>query len=184
MRPAVSGRGSPGIASFTGYATNEPGGARMRRGTIRLIGWILFIALIDQATGWWARRALAARPIPVWDGHLELHLLFNSGAMLGIGSHYPLLITVVGVVGTVALGIAALCLPRGRWALATMAGGALGNTASRIIFSQVTDFIRVWGYPGIFNLADVALRIGLVWFLTSLVIDHYRPDRHRLDGPT
>ena len=52
--------------------------------------------------------------------------------------------------------------------LALILGGALGNLVDRIIYSKVVDFIDVglgmWRWP-VFNIADSAVSVGLVWFL-------------------
>lgn len=128
------------------------------------------IAALDLGAGFWARHTLAPghtdKIIGRWVG---LHLLYNTGAMLGMGSRVPWLITAVGVVGVVFLTIWAWKSPALEWPLALMAGGAFGNVLSRLIWHRVTDYIMVAGYPGIFNLSDVALRVGVVWLIWDLV---------------
>lgn len=132
--------------------------------------WIVFTAGLDQASGWWARRSLSLQhPRLVWGHLLTLQLLYNRGAMLGLGARHAAIITVVGVVGTLALIGFAVVAPRYRWALATMAGGALGNVVSRLAWGQVTDFLHVAGYPGIFNVADICLRVGAMGLIAQLL---------------
>ena len=50
------------------------------------------------------------------------------------------------------------------WALALVAGGAVGNLIDRIIYSVVTDFV-LWKYKThewpVFNIADVVLVVGV-----------------------
>jgi len=50
------------------------------------------------------------------------------------------------------------------WALALVAGGAVGNLIDRIYFGVVTDFI-LWRYEihewPVFNVADVVLVVGV-----------------------
>ncbi len=98
-----------------------------------------------------------------------LHLLYNRGAMLGVGSSYPGVVLWVGLFVSVGLLSAVFTLSSYRWPLATMTGGAWGNVISRLIYGRVTDFIQVRGYPGIFNLSDVALRVGIVWLVVALL---------------
>lgn len=54
--------------------------------------------------------------------------------------------------------------------LALIFGGAIGNMIDRILFSKVVDFIDVgissYRWP-VFNVADSAVSIGLVWFLIA-----------------
>ena len=50
------------------------------------------------------------------------------------------------------------------WALALVAGGAIGNLIDRIYYGVVTDFV-LWKYKShewpVFNVADVALVAGV-----------------------
>ena len=50
-----------------------------------------------------------------------------------------------------------------------MLGGAAGNLSSRLSQGVVTDFIHVWFWPGIFNLADAFLRVGAVLLAWSVL---------------
>ena len=64
-------------------------------------------------------------------------------------------------------------------ALGILLGGALGNVADRIIHGFVVDFadlhIGNWRPFNIFNLADVAITIGVLLLLFSAVFQHKRP---------
>ncbi len=52
--------------------------------------------------------------------------------------------------------------------LSLIFGGAIGNLIGRVLYSKVVDFIDVglssYRWP-VFNIADSAVFIGLVWFL-------------------
>lgn len=54
--------------------------------------------------------------------------------------------------------------------LALILGGAIGNLIDRVLFSKVVDFIDVgissYRWP-VFNIADSAVSVGLVWFLIA-----------------
>lgn len=147
----------------------------MRKPTTQSFWIVLFlvlpIAALDQVTALWARYHVPQfHEIWLWRPTLGLQLLFNRGAALGLGSHWPLLVTVVGIVGTLVLFYLSLTAKTLRTPLAVMAGGALGNVLSRILFGTVTDFIRIAGWPGIFNLADVAIRLGGVWLVIQVLM--------------
>ncbi|WP_375600321.1 signal peptidase II [Devosia sp. Naph2] len=64
--------------------------------------------------------------------------------------------------------------PLERFAYAAILGGALGNLADRLPDGAVTDFIDLhaggWHFPT-FNLADVAISIGVVLLFVSSVFD-------------
>jgi len=51
-----------------------------------------------------------------------------------------------------------------RYPLSLILGGAIGNLIDRIIFGHVIDFINVRVWP-IFNIADSAITIGIIWLL-------------------
>ncbi len=136
--------------------------------------WIIGVVAIAALDLWTADVASETLPLGTPRrllGHLvRLQLIENRGAMLGLGSTHPVAITALGIFGTVVLALASWRWPRYGSPLALMAGGALGNVMSRLLFGYVVDFIRVVGYPGIFNLADVALRVGVVWLIARLWI--------------
>lgn len=49
------------------------------------------------------------------------------------------------------------------WAL--LMGGTIGNLVDRLMYGYVTDMLKVPLYPAVFNLADVAIRTGIVVML-------------------
>ena len=122
----------------------------------------------DWATKSWAASRLATGVvqwvIKPWFG---LHLISNSGVAFGLGARVPLLWLVVGALAVPALVIAVVYVPRGRIGLALMLGGAAGNLLSRLSSGHVTDFLQVWPWPAVFNVADVALRLGAIWVLVA-----------------
>jgi signal peptidase II len=52
--------------------------------------------------------------------------------------------------------------PVERIAVAVLLGGAVGNLLDRVVNGAVTDWVRVAWYPATFNLADVAIRSGVL----------------------
>jgi signal peptidase II len=54
--------------------------------------------------------------------------------------------------------------------LAFVCGGLLGNLMDRISLGSVVDFIDFHFWP-IFNIADSAICIGIVWLIFSLIIN-------------
>jgi signal peptidase II len=112
-------------------------------------------------------------PVKVIDGFWEWRLSMNPGSAFGLFGALGADITrwLLSAVGFAALGGMVWMLRKSRadqkilhWALAFVAGGAVGNLIDRIWFGQVTDFV-LWRYKThqwpVFNVADVVLVIGV-----------------------
>ncbi|RAL22182.1 signal peptidase II [Lujinxingia litoralis] len=64
------------------------------------------------------------------------------------------------------------------WALALIAGGALGNFIDRVRYGYVTDFI-VWKYTDVyrwptFNVADALICVGVAFMVIEMIRDMLR----------
>jgi signal peptidase II len=152
-----------------------------------IVGGITLVA--DQATKVWARASLPVHPagcsIPddivdhkcvgvpekVIDGVWEWRLSFNPGSAFGLFSSRSgarVFLTVVGIAAVLGmLWMMKKARPDQKalhWALALVAGGAIGNLIDRVYFGVVTDFV-LWRYEKhewpVFNVADVALVAGV-----------------------
>ena len=148
----------------------------------------LLVVGADQASKAWAQGSLRlGHQLTVVHGWLWFRLATNTGATLGLlsGHNWLFAATSLLVVGAVAvlvvrgtvggvLGIAAL---------GAVAGGAVGNLADRVRLGRVIDFIEVRFWPTDFNLADAAIRLGVVLLLLALLIDLRRRSR-RNDAST
>jgi signal peptidase II len=157
------------------------------------IFWVvsLLSLIADQITKIWARAALpvhpsgcavpedmAARqcyglPVTVIEGFWEWRLSMNPGSAFGLFGSLGASFTRVflSVIGIAAVAGMVWMLKKARadqrvlhWALAFVAGGAVGNLIDRIYYSVVTDFV-LWKYKThewpVFNIADVVLVIGV-----------------------
>jgi lipoprotein signal peptidase len=103
-------------------------------------------------------------------------LSFNPGAAFGLFNDTAGSRVFLSIIGLLALALIFYLLRRPEsdsklfvWALAMVAGGAVGNLIDRIFYGVVTDFIWVWLTPGwrlvwpwpAFNIADIALVVGV-----------------------
>ena len=79
--------------------------------------------------------------------------------------------TIIVLLGVIALTIYCILKKKkvSKWlaiALALIVGGALGNLVDRLSFGYVRDFIFVFYntniFPAIFNVADIALVVGVI----------------------
>lgn len=114
-------------------------------------------------------------------GWVWFSLRHNSGATLGLLSGHNQLVgalslVIVGALAIFGLGSAAGGA-MGAVGLGAIIGGALGNLIDRIRMGAVTDFIEVHRWPTDFNLADACIRVGVVVFLLSLLLQGIRRPR-------
>ncbi len=130
----------------------------------------------DQAAKAIARDSLAGRTISLLGGAVRFEYAENTGAFLSLGSSLPRgmrSLLFVGGTGVIVLGLL-VAMARGghggstsaSLGLALLAGGAVGNLIDRVAYDgAVVDFVSV-GLgslrTGIFNLADVAITVGVV----------------------
>jgi signal peptidase II len=111
--------------------------------------------------------------VPVIDGFWEWRLSMNPGSAFGLfGSLGPgftrWFLSAIGIAAVVGMVfMVKKARPDQRvlhWALALVAGGAVGNLIDRVIYSVVTDFV-LWKYKThewpVFNIADVVLVVGV-----------------------
>jgi len=123
----------------------------------------------------------------VISGWLWFRLTSNTGATLGLLRGHNLIFLVVSTLVVVAVAVVVLRGaapgPLGAAALGAVAGGATSNVVDRIRLGGVIDFIEVHLWPTTFNLADAAIRIGVVLLVLALLLDLGRARRARGGGP-
>jgi signal peptidase II len=144
----------------------------------------------DQLTKLWARSALPTDPrgfglpVPVVEGFFDWRLSYNTGSAFGLFSEMSgarIFLTVVALAAVVAIG---WMVQQARddqkaqvWALALLAGGAIGNLIDRVAAGRVTDFI-LWRYHAhewpVFNVADVALCAGVGLIVLDMIREAVR----------
>jgi signal peptidase II len=139
----------------------------------------VLVVVVDQISKAWARGVLSpGREVSVISGWLWYRLITNSGATLGLLQGHNLIfllvsaVVVAAVVMVVLRGAAPGAL--GAIALGAVAGGATSNVIDRLRLGAVVDFIEVHLWPTTFNLADAAIRIGVVLFVLALLLDRAR----------
>jgi len=160
-----------------------------RRAELLLL--IILLIAVDQRTKAIARARLAADS-PRHFGVLTLLYTTNAGAFLSIGSNLPhgLRTTIFDVVVAIALGAAAIVLFRGgvhsrpdEVALALILAGGVGNLIDRLRFAgRVTDFLYLSAgqlHTGVFNVADMAITLGILWLAVSWGAASFRATRRR-----
>ncbi|MBR6737975.1 MAG: signal peptidase II [Clostridia bacterium] len=115
---------------------------------------------------------------------LKFELAYNTGAAFSFLGDFkwaiPLFIafTIIVLLAIIAFFVVTLIKKRkpSKWffiALSLAFSGALGNMIDRIAFSKVRDFIYLFYntdiFPAIFNVADIALVVGLIMVVVYLL---------------
>jgi signal peptidase II len=108
----------------------------------------------------------------VIEGYWDWRLSMNPGSAFGLfSSNQSFARVMLSIVGIAAVAGMLWMLRKARtdqkilhWALALVAGGAVGNLIDRIYYGVVTDFV-LWHYHSkewpVFNIADVVLVVGV-----------------------
>lgn len=130
------------------------------------------VVVADLGSKAWVRR------VPTQTSATGHRWITNTGAAFGLGADHPLAVTVVALLATSAVGYWLLRAthPAERLLAGVVLGGAIGNLLDRVIHGGVTDWLSVPWYPATFNLADVAIRGGL---LAAVTVGIVRRLRHR-----
>lgn len=119
-------------------------------------------------------------PVPILGEVLKFTFVENPGAAFSLGSGTTWIFAIIAAAVSVFIVIFARRIRSIGWAIlfGMLLGGTLGNLTDRLTrepgFGQgyVVDFIQVWGFPAIFNVADIAIvsSMGLFILLTLLGI--------------
>jgi signal peptidase II len=143
----------------------------------RLFWVAAFIGLVaDQVTKFWVMHTFELnQTLPLWQDVFHLTFVTNKGAAFSLFSERGEWLRWLSLI--VSLGLIALALlgPRmNRWeqiGYGCILAGALGNGIDRFLFGEVVDFLdfRLIRFP-VFNLADVAINIGIICLLIAALI--------------
>lgn len=104
---------------------------------------------------------------------LQLHLVKNAGAAFSLGSGSTWIFAIIASVVAVALVVFARRIRSLGWAavFGLLLGGTLGNLNDRLFrepgfgVGHVVDFLQLYAFPAIFNVADVAISAAMVLFI-------------------
>ena len=115
-------------------------------------------------------------PVDVIGRLLQFRYVENPGAAFSLGSGSTWIFAIIAAVVTIFIVIFARRIRSAGWAVlfGMLLGGNLGNLTDRLIrppgfgIGHVIDFLQVYGFPAIFNVADIAIvsSMGLFILLT------------------
>ena len=144
----------------------------------------LLVIILDQAVKFWVSDTLfgtdVVRFIP---GVLSLVNVHNDGAafsfLSGQGARIYFIIATGIFVILVIIALATNFI-RGkfsRWCLVLVAAGGLGNMIDRVIYGYVQDMFKVELFNfAIFNVADVFITLGAIFFALSMFFEKPESD--------
>jgi len=144
-----------------------------KRHAVPFAATVALVAAADQVTKVIVRSSMDLwERIVVVDGLFWLTRISNTGGAFGMlrGKQWLFVGTAVLILLAIAYAVVRLRID-GRWerlALALVAGGAIGNLIDRVAFGGVTDFFDLGWFP-IFNVADIALDVGVAILVVSLL---------------
>ena len=134
--------------------------------------WILLGVFVDQVSKYWAVNALSFFKFKPILGHfVGCQLVYNFGAAYGIFQYQRVFLVGFGSAILVLLLVTKPYFVRSvytRYGYAWLLAGTIGNLIDRIMRGYVVDFFVIHIVP-VFNVADVMIDIGVVFFLLDLV---------------
>ncbi len=138
------------------------------------------ILAVDQATKAWVLTTLGTvegTTRPLIGDWLSLTLIHNTGIAFGmfdVGFSHVFTVTSI-IISLGAMYFYRYHLPGPNFlsqaCLGLIVGGAVGNIIDRVRFGYVIDFVHVHWFPGIFNVADSAITIGVAVLALFLLLN-------------
>lgn len=151
-----------------------------RRGRVRVAALILLAAVavgvyaLDYLTKYLITQNLElGDTVQLLGEILQLHYVTNSGAAFSLATGFTWILSIIAAGVIVFIVVFAPRIRSLGWAtmFGLVLGGALGNITDRLVrgetigTGEVIDFIQVWGFPAIFNVADIAVVTAMLLFV-------------------
>jgi signal peptidase II len=140
---------------------------------------IILAFAADRLTKWWVANSFQAHSDTRISSVFTVHPTYNNGIAFGLLQGIGPAIGWLSIAIVVGLAVYLVRLPRSMWLLRTglalLIGGALGNLIDRVTAGQVLDFIQVSLRPGVFNVADVMIQVGVLLSLAGSLLQRQEP---------
>ncbi len=135
---------------------------------------ILLAFAVDRLSKLWAATYLAENGPTQVHSLITLYPTYNQGIAFGLLQGIGPIVGWISIVIVIGLFIYLIRIPRSQWllriGLALIIGGAMGNLIDRVTAGQVLDFIQTPIRPGIFNVADIMINVGVVLSLLGALL--------------
>jgi signal peptidase II len=127
--------------------------------------------LSDNFSKFIVLKTIPGKTIHLLGSFLQLQLAVNTGAAFSLAEHKGYLLSAFSLLVLFLISYFGSRITQAKWAppMGLMAGGALGNLSDRLFRApfgnrgSVIDWIELAHWT-IFNIADLALTIGAIWF--------------------
>ncbi|MHB1173348.1 MAG: signal peptidase II [Lacisediminihabitans sp.] len=180
-------------------AVTEPSTeARAAKVSVRALIVLALVAVAvygaDQFTKYLiVSRLTEGQEVQVLGQVLQFHFVKNSGAAFSIASGSTWIFSITASAVTVFIILFARRIRSIGWAIlfGMLLGGTVGNLTDRLLrepgfgVGHVVDFIQVYGFPAIFNIADsfIVSSMGLFIILTvrGIGLDGRRVEKQPVD---
>lgn len=167
-----------------------------RTTTWRMLGLVLGTAVVAWVADFLAKEWVLAsmregERRQVLGEVLQWHFVRNPGAAFSFAQGSTWIFTILAAAVVVFIATQVRRIRSALWAVAFggLLGGTLGNLTDRLtrepgfFVGHVIDFIQVWGFPAIFNIADICI-VGSMIGVVLLVLANIGLDGTRhTDGP-
>ena len=133
---------------------------------------ILLAFLADQLSKRWVS-ANITQPVEL-NQWLTLRITYNEGIAFGLFQGIGPLVGWFTILILMGMFTYLTQLPKSWWlhqyGLGLIIGGSLGNMIDRIVLGRVLDFVESPLRPGIFNVADIAINLGLILIIIGTFV--------------
>lgn len=147
------------------------------------------VLVLDQLAKWLVVTGLTeGTSVPVVGELLRFTFVRNPGAAFSLGVGATWIFAIIAATVAVVIVVLARRIRSWGWAvvLGLLLGGTLGNLGDRLFrepgfgTGYVIDFLQLWGFPAIFNLADVAITAAVVMLVILVLMGiGFDGERHR-----
>ncbi|QCR19496.1 signal peptidase II [Agrococcus sp. SGAir0287] len=157
-----------------------------------IVGLAAVVWAVDLLVKEWVLATLPeGRQVQVLGEVLQWHFVRNPGAAFSLAAGMTWIFTLISAVVAVAVVVVAFRVRSLPWAivLGCLLGGVVGNLTDRIIREpgglqgHVIDFIQVWGFPAIFNVADMFVVCAMGAFIVLVLRGEGIDGVRRTDEP-
>lgn len=145
---------------------------------VRALVWLAAVAVAvlasDQVSKFFIVSTLTpGERNPVFGEVLQFVFVKNSGAAFSLASGSTWIFSIAASAVTVFIIVFSHRIRSQAWAVlfGMLLGGTLGNLVDRLFrepsfgLGHVVDFIQVWGFPAIFNVADIFIVSSMGLFI-------------------